>query len=51
MILEPTASFLGTSKTMNMITIQCVSYDSEANRPLPAHFQNYENAYSLMFFL
>ena len=39
MILEPTAPLPGTSKTMKMITVLCISYDSEASRspsrPLP----------------
>ena len=41
----------GTSKTMKMITVLCISYDSEANRQLPTHFQNHENADCPMHFL
>ena len=33
----------GTSKNMKMIMVLCISYDSEASRQLPAHFQNHEN--------
>ena len=40
----------GTSKTMKMITVLCISYDSEANRQLPTHFQNHENADRPMHF-
>ena len=43
MILEPTAPSPGTSKTMKIIIILCISSDSGANRPPPARFQNHEN--------
>ena len=48
--LEPSAPHPGTSKTMKMITVLCISYDSEA-RPPPAHFQSHENEDSPMHFL
>ena len=41
----------GTVKTMKMITAPCISYDSEAGRQLPTHFQNHENADCPMHFL
>ena len=37
------SSLLGTSKTMKMITLPCISDDAAASRPVPAHFQNHEN--------
>ena len=43
MIVEPTAPLPGTSKTMKMMTVLCISYAHAANRPTPRHFQNNEN--------
>ena len=45
------SSFLGTSKTMKMITVLCISDDAAASRPTPTHFQNHENTDSPMHFL
>ena len=40
MILKPTAPLPPASKTMKMLTVPCISNDSEANRPPPTHFKD-----------
>ena len=35
MILRPAAPLPPTSKTMKIMTVPCIFYDSEASRPLP----------------
>ena len=51
MILEPAAPFPPTSKTMKMLTVACISNDSEANRPPPTHFERHENENNPMHLL
>ena len=40
MILKSAVSLPPISKSMTIMTIPCISHDSGAIRPLPAHFQD-----------
>ena len=51
MILEPDAPLPGGFETTKIRTVLCISYDYEASRPPPVHFQNRENADCLIYFL